>query len=169
LLERVKQTALEAQQHQDIPFEQVVELLQPVRSLAHAPILQVMFTWQSEGEGRLELSGLQLRPLERTLFPRLAKFDLALALQESGDHIIGEAVYATALFEAGTVERYVGYFRRLLAGMVADATQSIDRLPMLDAAERRQLLYEWNETQAEYPSESCVHELFEQQVERTGP
>ena len=163
LLERVKQTALEAQQHQDIPFEQVVELLQPVRSLAHNPLFQELFTWQSEGEGRPELSGLQLRPLEHE-FARRAKIDLTLALQEYGDRIVGEAVYATALFESETVKRYLGYFRRLLAGMVVDATQTVDRLPMLSAEERGQLLYGWNETEAKFPEQSCVHELFEQQA-----
>ena len=167
LLERVKQIAIEAQQHQDIPFEQVVELLQPVRSLSHAPLLQVMFTWQNEGEERLELSGVQLEPLEQTIFPRLAKFDLRLALAESSKRIIGRVEYATALFEEKTVERYVGYFRRLLAGMVADSTQKVHRLPMLTEAERWCVLYEWNRTAVEYPDDKCIHQLLEDQVART--
>jgi non-ribosomal peptide synthetase component F len=168
LLEQVKKTAIEAQQHQDVPFEQVVELLQPVRSLAYTPIFQVMFTWETESEGRLELSGLQLKPLEQ-VFSRRAKFDLSLGLQESGDRIIGEAVYSTALFEAETVKRYLGYLHTLLMSMVEHETERVDRLRMLSAAEREQLLYGWNETKTEFPSESCVHELLEQQVERPGP
>ena len=118
LLERVKEQAIAAQQHQDMPFEQVVELVQPVRSLAHSPLFQVMFAWQNAPEGRLNCRGWRLEPL-RSSPHVVAKFDLALSLQESGERIVGGVEYATALFERATVERYLGYFRRLLEGMVA--------------------------------------------------
>jgi amino acid adenylation domain-containing protein len=167
LLEQVKKTAIEAQQHQDVPFEQVVELLQPVRSLAYTPIFQVMFTWETESEGRLELSGLQLRPLERRLFPLFAKCDLRLALQDCHERITGRAEYATALFEATTLERYVGYFLKLLEGMVADASQRFDQLPILGESECDRVLYEWNQTEVEYSEDKCVHQLFEEQSAKT--
>ena len=167
LLRRVKGQALEAQQHQDIPFEQVVEIVQPARSLAHTPLFQVMFAWQQNaGGGGLALPGLELGPLGSAA-PVVAKFDLMLSLRDVGERIEGNLAYAAALFERSTVERYVEYLRALLEGMVAEETQAIDRLPMLSEAERRQLLYEWNATEAEYPRDKLVHELFEEQVEKT--
>ena len=96
----------------------------------------------------------------------MAKFDLTLSLGEAGERIVGGVEYATALFERGTVERYLGYFRRLLEGMVADETQVVDRLPLLSEGERDRVLYEWNETAVAYPREKCVQELFEEQVEK---
>jgi non-ribosomal peptide synthetase component F len=97
----------------------------------------------------------------------VSKVDLTLALREVGDKIVGGVEYATALFERGTVERYLGYFRTLLQAMASDDTQEVGRLDILPEQERRQALYEWNATEVEYPREKCVHELFEEQVEKT--
>ena len=167
LLKRVKEQVLAAQQHQDIPFEQVVENARPVRSLAHSPLFQVMFGWgQNFGSGGLAMPGVELGPLGAAA-QVVAKFDLMLSLRDAGEGIVGSLVYATALYERSTVERYVGYLRAFLKGMVADETEVIDRLPLLPEAERRQVLYEWNETRAEYPRDKLVHELFEEQVEKT--
>src|SRR6202451_1694981 len=165
LLQRVKEQALAAQQHQDIPFEQVVELLQPVRSLAHSPLFQVTFTWLEGLEGRPPLPGLKAGRLQ-LLAQRMSKFDMALMVQESEGRIEGVGGYATALFERGTVERYLGYFTRLLEGMVAGDEQVVDGLSILPDEERQQVVQEWNRTEAEIPR-GCVHELFEEQVERT--
>ena len=165
LLERVKTRTLTAQQHQDIPFERVVELLNPVRSLGHSPLFQAMFAWQNTERGKLDLAGLEARQLESSRF-RAAKFDLTLVLWEAGDRIVGGLEYASALFEPGTIELYGGYFRRLLQGMVADETLVVERLPLLSREERQRILYEWNDTAREYPSEKCVHELFEEEAER---
>ncbi|HLL45402.1 MAG TPA: amino acid adenylation domain-containing protein, partial [Longimicrobiaceae bacterium] len=165
-LGRVKARALEAQQNQDIPFEQVVELVQPARSLAHSPLFQVMFAWQNAPASRLELPGLSLAPADAA--PHVnAKFDLLLSLSEDDGRIVGEVEYATALFDGATVERWLGYLRRMLEAMAADDGPGIDRLPMLAGTERRQVLREWNATEAAYPREACVHELVEAQVERT--
>ncbi|HEV2274189.1 MAG TPA: condensation domain-containing protein, partial [Acidobacteriaceae bacterium] len=166
LLQQAKSQALAAQHHQDIPFEQVVELLQPARSLAHSPLFQVVFAWQSFSLGALELPGLKLGLLQEVPHST-AKFDLSFSLNETNGRIVGEIEYATSLFEAATIERYLGYFRNLLAAMVADDTQTVNQLPMLSEAERQQLLYDWNETTATYPSDKCVHELFEAQVAKT--
>ena len=166
LLKQARTQALAAQQHQDIPFEQVVELAQPVRSLSHSPLFQVMFAWQNADEGSLELPGLKLQPLQSSS-PGAAKFDLTLSLQEAGGKIVGGMEYATSLFEPSTIERYLGYFRTLLEAMVADDTQTVARLPILSPSERHRVLYEWNDTKIEFPSGRCVHELFEQQVDKT--
>ncbi|HEU0076439.1 MAG TPA: condensation domain-containing protein, partial [Longimicrobiaceae bacterium] len=144
LLERVKRRALEAQQNQDIPFEQVVELVRPVRSLAHTPLFQVMFAWQNTPRGGLELPGLARAPLGRSAHTT-TQFDLSLTLSERGGRITGGVEYATALFERATVERYVGYLRRVLEAMVADDRQTVDRLPLMDVEERRQVLEDWND------------------------
>ncbi|HEX8317855.1 non-ribosomal peptide synthase/polyketide synthase [Longimicrobium sp.] len=166
LLDRVKARALEAQQNQDIPFEQVVELVQPARSLAHSPLFQVMFAWQNAPASPPELPGLSLAPADAA--PRVtAMFDLLLSLSEDDGRITGEVEYATALFERETVERWLGYLRRVLEAMAADDGLGIDRLPMLAEAERALVLREFNDTRREYPREACVHELVEPQVKRT--
>ncbi len=165
LLERVKAQALAAQEHQDIPFEQVVELAQPVRSLAHSPLFQVMFAWQNAPEDTFRLSGLKVG--RRRSSVRMAKFDMTLTLQAAGERIVGGLEYATALFERETIQRYLGYFRKLLEAMVADENEAVDRLDLLPEAEREQVLYKWNDTAVEYPKEKCIHELFEEQVRKT--
>ena len=140
--------------------------MRPSRSLAHNPVFQVMFAWQNAPKGMIDLPGLEVSPF--TAVPHdISKFDLTLLLQEEGHRIVGELEYATALYERSTIERYIGYFRRLLGAMVADDRQKVDRLPMLPEEEREQLVYEWNATEAEYPRDKCMHELFEEQVERT--
>src|SRR6202034_2624957 len=166
LLKRAKTQALAAQQHQDIPFEQVVEIAEPVRSLSHAPLFQVMFAWRNDFQNPLKLPGLELLAL-RSSPHKVAKFDLTLSLAEAGNTIVGGIEYATALFEQATIERYIGYFRNLLEAMVVDDSRIIDRLPILPEAERGRVLYEWNETKAEYPREKCIHELFEEQVRKS--
>jgi amino acid adenylation domain-containing protein/FkbM family methyltransferase len=165
LLQRVKAQALDAQDHQDLPFEQVVELVKPARSLLHSPVFQVMFAWQNNAEAELELAGLQVQPMA----PRhdIAKFDLMLNLGEAGGRIAGELEYATALFDRGTIERHIACFKTLLQAMVADEAQPVDRLELLGAAERQQLLVAWNATDAQYPRELCLHQLVQAQAART--
>ena len=165
LLNGVKEQVLTGQLHQDIPFEQVVEIVRPARSLSHSPIFQVIFAWQNASEGALELPRLEIEKLESTQM--VAKFDLSLSLQEAGEQIVGGLKYATALYEQATVERYAEYFRRLLKEVVANPESCIGELPLLSEAERNELLVEWNATEAEYPRDRCVHELFEEQVEKT--
>ena len=164
LLKRVRVETLAAQEQQDIPFEQVVEIVRPVRSLSQSPVFQAMFTWQNTPGGTLQIPDVEIKPLR--LPHVVAKFDLSLSLQEAGEKIVGGVEYATTLFEQRTIERYMGYYRRLLEGMVADDAEVMDRLPMMSERERRQILYEWNDTQVEFPSDKCVQELFEEQVQR---
>ncbi len=166
LLERVKTQTLNAQQHQDIPFEQVVEIVRPVRSLSHNPLFQVMFVWQAAREGSFALDGLRVHAL-RSSEHETAKFDMTLVLQESRERITGCLEYATSLFERPTVERYVGYLHRLLAAMVEGDTQVVDRLPLVGEVERRQVLVDWNDTAREFPNQECLHELFERRVSKT--
>ncbi|HEU0299707.1 MAG TPA: amino acid adenylation domain-containing protein, partial [Longimicrobium sp.] len=166
LLGRVRARTLQAQQNQDIPFEQVVERVQPVRSLAHTPVFQAMLAWQAEGRQALELPGLQVGPV-RGAAAATAKFDLLLALSATGGRIAGAVTYATSLFDRATVERQVGYLRRVLESMAADDQAPVPRLQMLPAAERLRVVEEWNATEAAYPADACLHELFQAQAART--
>ncbi|MFP1890397.1 amino acid adenylation domain-containing protein [Lonsdalea quercina] len=164
LLEQVKATAQAAQTHADIPFEQVVETLAPSRSLSHSPIFQVMMTLQNTPEGALTLPGMTVTELqdEATVSP----FDLSLVLSEQGDELSGGLYFARALFDESTVRRYLGYWQRLLAGMVSSPTTPVTALPLLSEEERRQVLCDFNATHADYPTGYSLHSLFETQAAR---
>src|SRR5437016_7459529 len=166
LLQRVKARTLEAQQHQELPFEQVVEIVKPPRSLAHAPIFQVMMVWQGKDEGTLDLPGLKVMPAH--IIYGVAKFDLELDMGEAGDRIAGGLRYATALFDRSTIERHAGYLHKTLAAMVTDEGQAVDRIALLSDAERRQLLVAWNDTQVKYENDRCIQELFEAQAAKAS-
>jgi amino acid adenylation domain-containing protein len=160
LLKRVRRVALEAYAHQDLPFEQLVEELQPERSLSHTPLFQVMFVLQNAPMAHLELPGLSLTALE--LESVIAKFDLTLSLEETADRLEGTLEYNTDLFERATIKRMVGHFQTLLEGISSQqATQAL-----LTEAEYQQLRA-WNDTATDYPQDQCIHQLFEEQVERS--
>ncbi|UUM20748.1 non-ribosomal peptide synthetase [Mycoavidus sp. SF9855] len=165
LFERLRRGTLAAQAHQDLPFEQVVEIVQPPRRLDHTPLFQVMFAWQNNEGSKWHLPALEVTPVDSNY--DAVKFDLELDLQEVGDEIIGELGYAKALFDRQTIERQVGYLYAILRAMVSDAQQSLAQVDILAPAERKLLLETWNATQREYSTHQCVHQLFEAQVERT--
>ncbi|WP_338927406.1 amino acid adenylation domain-containing protein (plasmid) [Mycetohabitans endofungorum] len=165
LLKRVRRTTLDAQAHQDLPFEQVVEIVQPPRRLNHTPLFQVMFAWQSNETGQWRLPGLDVKPGE--LDYNMVRFDLELHLYEAGEEIVGALCYASALFDPATIERYVGYLTTMLQAMVANPQQPVATLQILGADERQLLLQTWNATAAPYPTHQCIHQLFEAQVERS--
>nr|AXN93627.1 PuwA [Symplocastrum muelleri NIVA-CYA 644] len=165
LLKQVQQVTLEAYEHQDVPFEQVVEALQPERTLSHSPLFQVMFILQNAPMGNLELPGLSFSPL--SVENVTAKFDLTMSIWETEQGIVGWWEYNSDLFEADTIARMVGHFENLLSAIVADPSQEIARLQFLSETERQQLLVEWNHTKTDYPADKCIHELFEEQVQLT--
>jgi non-ribosomal peptide synthetase component F len=165
LLQQVQERTLEAYEHQEVPFEKVVEDLQPQRNLSYSPLFQVMFVLQNVPKSAMELPELALEPLE-TASP-VAKFDLTLAVQEEAGGLRCEWEYNTDLFDAATVERMAGHFQRVVEGMVANPAQPIHQLPLLTEAEREQILREWNDTTTAYPQDTCLHQLFEEQVART--
>ena len=165
LLTRVRQVALDAYAHQDVPFEQIVEALQPERNLSHNPLFQVMFVLQNAPMENLELAGLSSTLLERETVT--AKFDLTLSMRETSSGLAGAWEYNTDLFNGSTIERMASHFQTLLAAIVENPQQKVSELPLLSEAERHQLLFEWNDTQTEYPHDKCIHQLFEEQVEKT--
>jgi len=165
LLACVRETALDAYAHQDLPFEKLVEELQPERSLSHGTLFQTMFILQNTPTESLELSGLTARRLK--VDNKTAKFDLTLSMTEKDDQLSGVIEYNTNLFEASTIKRMAGHFQTLLEGIIANPDVSISQLPLLTETERHQILVEWNNTSTDYPQGQCIHQLFEAQVERT--
>ncbi len=165
LLERVREMTLAAYEHQDLPFEKLVEELQPERSLSYTPLFQVMFVLQNAPVGKLELSDLTMTPFKMEHVN--AKFDLTLQMEETAAGLTGELIYNRDLFDPATIERMARHFQILLSGIVANTQQRVAQLPLLSTAEQQQLLIDWNATQTDYPQDKCIHQLFEAQVEKT--
>ena len=165
LLARIRESCLGAYAHQDLPFEKLVEALQPVRDVSRNPLFQIMFALQNAPMPTLALSGLTLCPLE--VDHGMAKFDLTLDLSETPQGLNGWFEYNAELFDATTGARMAKHFRTLLEGIVTDPEQRLSDLPLITEVERHQLLVEWNKTEREFPKELCIHQLFEAQAEQT--
>ncbi|MDZ7333004.1 MAG: amino acid adenylation domain-containing protein [candidate division KSB1 bacterium] len=165
LLARVKETTLGAYAHQDVPFEKLVEVLQPQRNLSHTPLFQVMLVLQNTPNKPIQLPNLTLRPL---LFDRgVAQFDLSLNVGEVDGAIKGMVEFNTRLFLPDTIHRMMEHFKILLQSAVEHPELPISLLSMLSAAEREHILVDWNKTENDYDGGQCIHQLFEQQVRRT--
>ncbi|MBO1057381.1 MAG: amino acid adenylation domain-containing protein [Dolichospermum sp. JUN01] len=165
LLEKIRSVVWDAHAHQDIPFEQVVEALKPERSLGYNPLFQVLFVLENFSLDTLELPGISLTP--EIIDRGTAKFDLSLSMWQTQKGLIGSWEYNSDIFAADTITRMINHFQTLLAAIVKDPQQKIGELPLLTESERHQLLVEWNNTHTDYPQDKCIHELFEEQVEKT--
>jgi len=165
LLQRVKETTLEAYAHQDVPFEKLVEVLKPARDLTRTPLFQVMFVLQNVPWTELELGAAKMLPFSVTT--GTAQFEISLVLVETGSGMEGFVEYNTDLFEAASVTRMIDHYRILLSGIVAKPDQPIAVLPLLAANELKQIVEEWNRTTVDFPTEECLPGLIEQQVART--
>jgi amino acid adenylation domain-containing protein len=185
LLGRIRETTLEAYAHQDLPFERLVQELQPERALSHTPLFQVMFVFQDAPLQALELPSLKLIPL--IVDSGVAKFDLTLFLEDTKHGLMGALEYNTDLFQANTITRMLGHFQTLLEGIVANPIEKLSKLALLTPQERHQLLIEFNQNQFNLHDsassvnaknlsthiafqaniEQCLHHLFEIQVEKT--
>ncbi len=165
LVVRAREMALGAYAHQDLPFERLVEELQPVRDLSRSPLFQVLLVLQNNPARPLELPGLTLEAAE--VDPGTAKLDLQLTLAETAGRLTGALSYAADLFDPSTAERMAGHLAILLAGAVADPGRTLAELPLLAPAERAQLAA-WNATAAGYPEAGrTLPELFARQVAAT--
>ncbi|MEH2283662.1 MAG: amino acid adenylation domain-containing protein [Nostoc sp.] len=165
LLARVKSTALEAYIHQDLPFEKLVEELQPNRDLSYNPLFQVMFVLQNLPISNPRLSDVSVTYEEG--YNGASKFDLTLFMQDSEQGLVATCEYNTDLFNADTITRMLGHFQTLLSSIVSEREQRISDLQLLTPSEVEQLLVEWNDTKTDYPQDKCIHQLFEAQVEKT--
>ena len=165
LLARVRESALAAYLHQDVPFEKLVEELRPPRDLSRNPVVQVMFALQNAPTPPLALKGITWLPQQ--LATEWSPFDLTLFVHESEHGFVTTFQYNTDLFEPATMAALQRHFQRLLAAMVAQPLQRVSELPMMAAAERQQVVVEWNATTVAHPAGVCIHQLFEAQVDRT--
>ncbi|MDY7077386.1 MAG: amino acid adenylation domain-containing protein [Chloroflexota bacterium] len=165
LLNRVREVALGAYTHQDLPFEKLVDTLQPERDLSHTPLFQVMFIIQNVPRQGVELADLTLSRVEADT--GVSTFDLTLVMEDAPDGLGAGFEYNADLFNSETIERMAAHFQILLEGIIADSDRPISTLPLLTGVERQRLLVEWNNTEAEYPRELCLHHLFETQAKRT--
>jgi amino acid adenylation domain-containing protein len=165
LLATVREMALGAYAHQDLPFEKLVEELQPERSLSHSPLFQVMFVLQNAPKTSLTFEGLSASPVR--IKADTAKFDLTLSLGETGEELSGSLEYNSDLFDGVTIDRLLGHFQILLEGIIGDPDQRISELPLMTQTEQHQLVVDWNDTEKEYPKDKCIHQLFETQVEKS--
>ncbi|HEY3570035.1 MAG TPA: amino acid adenylation domain-containing protein, partial [Thermoanaerobaculia bacterium] len=165
LLRRIREEALAAFAHEEMPFDKLVEELQPEREAGRNPIFQVVLTLQNQPRPELTMGGLALSLVE--VETGTAKFDLIFSWSEEAGRLLGNVEYNGALFDGATAERLGRHFSTLLAGAVEDPGATLWELPLLDEAERRETLIDWNRTALPYPSETPVHELFAAWAERT--
>ncbi|KAG9552005.1 hypothetical protein KCV01_g22981, partial [Aureobasidium melanogenum] len=166
LLSQVRERVLEAQDHQDLPFEQVVEALSPRRTLAHTPIFQLAFAWQNTPGDVSAWGDLAVDALASREGEHLAQYDLALELREEAGGIVGTLVYATALFDEATMRRHLGYLEAMLRGMVEDSARAVDAIPLVGDAERRAFALFDGQARG-YRADRPVHAAFEDQVRST--
>ncbi|NEO94512.1 MAG: AMP-binding protein, partial [Moorea sp. SIO3G5] len=168
VLNRVKQTALEAYSHQDIPFEKLVEELQPERALSQNPLFQVVFAVQQSEifKPSFNLPNLEVGWYEGAGAQMTVRFDIELHLWPVGEEIKGFCAYNTDLFSAETISRMVSHYQNLLSAAVETPSGPISQLPLMTEPELDQILVEWNNTKTDYPTDKCIHQLFEEQVEK---
>jgi amino acid adenylation domain-containing protein len=167
LLGRVRKGMLDVNASRGIPFQKVVEALNPERDLSRAQVFQVMVIWKDR---QVQMQLMDLKGLTLSHEPAhsgAAKYDLTVWFTDVGQDIWLELEYCTDLFDADAIDRLAGHFQTLLAGVIDNPDTRLASLPLLSPAEHRQILEEWNDTEVDYPRHACLHELFEAQVERT--
>jgi amino acid adenylation domain-containing protein len=164
LLRRVREKSLQAYAHQDMPFEMLVEAIQPERNLSHTPLFQVMFVLDNAPMQPVRLPDVTLSPVATDA--GTATFDLTLSVSEITNGLACSLEYNSDLFDQATIEQFAGHYIQLLRGVTATPDAAIHVLPMLSEAEAQQILVEWNRTAVSFADDVCAHELFEQHAAR---
>ena len=168
LLSRVRDTATVAFDHQEMPFERLVDELDPRRDLSRHPVFQAMFVLQNTPQESQDLGELEISGVESTeLGGRAEEFDLVLSAEEGAEGIALSMNYRTDLFEESSIARMLEHFETLLEGLVADPGQRISQLPLMTDEERQKIVVDWNRTEVDFPELTCVHELVEAQAAAT--
>ncbi|ETS29612.1 amino acid adenylation enzyme/thioester reductase family protein [Photorhabdus khanii NC19] len=162
---QVKDKIITAQDNQDVPFERIVEAVNPQRSSAYTPVFQVMFSWESHNGEPVSFADVVLEPIQPDNVK--SKFDLEFALQKKDNTLVGAINYATDLFDKETIERHLGYYLMALESIANNVSQCIKDIDILPIAERELLLNHWNSTRSDFPTECLIHETFERQVIKT--
>jgi amino acid adenylation domain-containing protein len=165
LLHRVRETTLSAYANQDVPFEKLVEELNPVRDMSRSPLFQVMIIQQNAFQRSNGFGSLKALPYSAA--GGTAKVDLLLNVSDGGGDLRCVFEYNTDLYDAATIDRMLENYEALLEQVVGDASQRVSEMSLLRAEQRRKQLVEWNATAAEYPRDKCIHQLIEEQVART--
>ncbi|MGD9898610.1 MAG: amino acid adenylation domain-containing protein, partial [Calditrichaceae bacterium] len=163
LVQKVKSAVMGAFNHQDLPFEMLVEELHPERSMNHTPLFQVMFTYQNETSVSMELPGLNMKsiPIESDS----AKFDLSFTAAESAGHLSVSFEFDTDLFLPDTIKRMLNHFQVLLNAFLQNPNQNISTLPVLSGSEIKTLTQEWNSHTVDFPMNLCLHRIFEKSAD----
>ena len=161
---RVRQVAVGAYAHQEMPFDRLVSALHPDRNAFYAPVVQVLFGLMPKDLRRVELDDLTFERMNIDL--DTARFDLSVMIGEDHGALEGFFEYSDDLFDRATIERMIGHFEILLGRMTADSERSLHDVELLSESERRRLLVEWNDTAAEFPRDRCIHQIFEEQAAR---
>lgn len=164
-LSNVRETCLSAYDHQDVPFERLVNELVDKSTLAHNPLFQVMYVFQEISNRGSEMADIEIQQVE--VFNKVSMTDLLLGVKVAGNKLTGSIDYSTDLFDADTIEAFLDHYIKLLESIVAEPELNISDLSIMDDLERSKLLLEWNATDMEYDANSCLHELIEAQVDRT--
>ncbi|HEX6719581.1 MAG TPA: amino acid adenylation domain-containing protein [Pyrinomonadaceae bacterium] len=164
LLGRVRKVAFDAYAHQDLPFEKLVEELNPARDISQTPIFQVMFGLQNTPRATAHLPSLTVKRV--AVDSRTAKFDLTLLMSETADGLSGWFEYSADLFDQSTIERLKQHFENLLTSITLNPDGRITNLPFITAHEQQKTLIDWNATKTRFPRQSCIHDLFEEQALR---
>ncbi len=166
LLRQVRETTLGAYAHQDLPFEQLVEVLQPERNMSHSPLFQVMFVLQNTPLGGEDMAFPSIRLEVVEAEKRAAKFDLTLVMMESAQGYLFEFEYNTDLFDRSTIERLAGHFKHLLKGLTQNPQQPLKHIDFMSEEEKQRVLYDWNQTRVTLPEPAVIQRLFEEQVRK---
>ena len=166
LLGRVREVCLGAYGHQDLPFEMLVEAMEPQRALSHSPLFQVMFMLQNASAGVLELEGLSLSSIETEDRNATAKFDITLNMIDGPNGLFGTWEYSTDLYEADTIKRMASHFENLLTAVVENPDESVSALRLLGESEESRMQQEWRGSRSAFDASSCLQQFFERQAER---
>ncbi len=166
-LEQVNETCLEAFEHQSLPFERLVEELNPKRDRSRHPLFQIMFVYLNASEDKLDIDGLSIAPKKE--YGGTSEFDLSLYVRDksAGKSLECRFEYCTELYESATIERMIGHYQTLLSAVASNPQMHLNDLPLLDDIEQRKIIHEWNQTDVEYPQNKTLYQLFEEQVDRT--
>jgi len=165
ILRQVREVVLETDSHQDVPFEKLVEELQPERDLSRTPLYQVVFMLQNAALPEMDLAGVKAVP--RLAETGAAKFDLVMALQDEPDSLSGVLEYNSDLFVPSTINRMLEHYQSVLERVVESPDQKLSELTVLSADERQQLVVDWNDTAIDFPLNQTVHSVFEAQVHQS--
>ncbi|NIM11725.1 MAG: amino acid adenylation domain-containing protein [Candidatus Aminicenantes bacterium] len=164
-IHEVKERTLQSFANQDYPFEELVDKLEVARDTSRNPLFDVMFSMQNTEISPVEIRGLTLKPYAAEL--NIAKFDMIATITDYGDVLYFDINYCTALFKPETIRGFFAYFTNVLTSVLESPCRRISDVQIMTEAEKRQVLYDFNQTAADYPAEKTIHELFNQQAERT--